>query len=211
MDRHASNTSNASNAHHPSSASETDALEPPPQLQPPPTEASVPPTTVPPKTMILSADKSSGFVFVRALRECQYGSVNLYKRVPYPLSPTTPCTVPERGESNGHDQDQGGVGGGAELKVMSEEVVIKELSKEMVYAMNARSHERPLQEVSAMQLLGEPGHMNVMRPMECLEDETKLYIVMPFYDGDLLDLIGNLKHKHLNEHTARHVFIQLIR
>ena len=93
---------------------------------------------------------------------------------------------------------------------MSEEVVIKELSKDMVYAMNARSHERPLQEVSAMQLLGEPGHRNVMRPMECLEDDTKLYIVMPFYDGDLLDLIGNLKHKHLNEHTARHVFIQLI-
>ena len=41
--------------------------------------------------------------------------------------------------------------------------------------------------------------------------DSKLYIVMPFYEGDLLDLIGKLKDKHLSEKGARHVFIQLMR
>jgi len=72
-----------------------------------------------------------------------------------------------------------------------------------------RTQENPLQEIAAMQHIGN-SHPNIMVQIESCCHEGNLYSIMDFVDGsELLDVV-NL-HGPLNEETAKHVFGQIVR
>lgn len=69
------------------------------------------------------------------------------------------------------------------------EVAIKIFSKAKMKQMENSSEERPLDELSAMQILG--GHPNIVSPIEYAEDAHFLYAIMEFCaGGELFDFIG---------------------
>ena len=73
--------------------------------------------------------------------------------------------------------------------VPRKEVAIKIFSKAKMKEMENISEERPLDELSAMQILGR--HPNIVSPIEYAEDDHFLYAVMEFCaGGELFDFIG---------------------
>jgi len=68
--------------------------------------------------------------------------------------------------------------------------------------------EDPQSEANVMRVLAEPGHPNVIRLHQVLEDVENLYIVMEFANGG--DLFDILRAGVLTEDWARHLFRQLV-
>ena len=75
-------------------------------------------------------------------------------------------------------------------------------------SMNKCRVEDPYVEAEIMRQLGVPGHRNVIRFVEMLEDERYLYIIMEFASqGALCELIMS---GVLNEGWTRNLFVQLV-
>lgn len=71
-----------------------------------------------------------------------------------------------------------------------------------------RVDEDALQEMAFMQQLSNPGHPNLLRLFECLEDRRHYYMVMEFVDGgELYDVLN--EQGRLNEAHAKHILRQL--
>jgi len=68
--------------------------------------------------------------------------------------------------------------------------------------------EDPQSEAEVMRVLAEPGHPNVIRLHQVLQDAEYLYIIMEFANGG--DLFDILRAGVLTEDWARHLFRQLV-
>jgi len=68
--------------------------------------------------------------------------------------------------------------------------------------------EDPQSEAEVMKVLAEPGHPNVIRLNQVLQDSEYLYIIMEFANGG--DLFDILRAGVLTEDWARHLFRQLV-
>ena len=118
---------------------------------------------------------------IRELRNCQFGKLVLYKAL------GTESVLSSPGTS----------------------ICVKQLDKAQI-ERRAHCHEKPLQEIRALQELSIPGHDAVMQPLEYLEDDHRIHIVMPFYAGDLLDFMGQQRDHRINEPLSRNIFRQLL-
>lgn len=101
------------------------------------------------------------------------------------------------------------------FQLTPEVVAVKAHSWELVRKWNGRHAENPLNEISAMQLLG-ANHPNVLGCHEVLFDGEYMNVVMPYCtSGDLLQLISSHKIKRpkfhgFQENEARYWFKQLL-
>lgn len=73
-----------------------------------------------------------------------------------------------------------------------------------------RHLENPIQEISAMQLIGN-YHPNVLGAIDVMQDENYLYTIMPYCPGgDLFGLITGEKNHSMDEQKARVWFRQIL-
>ena len=70
-------------------------------------------------------------------------------------------------------------------EVTAVRVAIKCISREIIAA--GTHAEDPLREIAAMQALYPPGHTNVLRLIECVQDPTTLFACLPFKEKGELD------------------------
>lgn len=92
-------------------------------------------------------------------------------------------------------------------------IAIKQLYKHCVESgrtLDGRAvRENPMQEIAVLALMGDPGHVNVMRLLHFLEDAERLYLVIEFLDGG--ELFGQVSaHGHASEEAARRYMWQVI-
>jgi len=70
--------------------------------------------------------------------------------------------------------------------------------------------ENPLDEISAMELLRCPGHVNVIDLIDYMQDNDYLYLVLPYCPGKDLFQRLEARGKPLSEHSARRILRQII-
>ena len=93
----------------------------------------------------------------------------------------------------------------------AEYVAIKRLCKSVVQdALERGLHENPYKEMLRMQTIGDNIH--VLSDRDCLQDDTHLYIVMPYCEESLVDCIPWTSQAHggLPEGEARNYFNQIL-
>lgn len=56
------------------------------------------------------------------------------------------------------------------VRVQGGNVAIKRMHRETIERRRGRTQEDPLKEIAAMQFISYPGHPNVLRQIECVED-----------------------------------------
>jgi len=85
---------------------------------------------------------------------------------------------------------------------------IKIYSKRTLRALQGRTAENPLVEITALQFIGDT-HPNIMGQIECCTDEDNIYSVMRFCPGgELFDFID--LHGPMGDSRARSMFRQLM-
>jgi serine/threonine protein kinase len=87
------------------------------------------------------------------------------------------------------------------------QVAIKVYGKARLRAMAQTTQERPLDELSTMQFIGQ--HPHVMSPVECCADTDYIYLIMEFCNGgELYDVVEELQS--LTENVARQYFRHIL-
>lgn len=87
-------------------------------------------------------------------------------------------------------------------------VAIKSTSKKMIKRKQHRTQENPLQEIGALQYIGNK-HPNVMGQRECLEDSEWIYSVMDYVDGgEVFEFVDS--NGAMEENKAREIFRQVL-
>lgn len=90
----------------------------------------------------------------------------------------------------------------------SEERAIKIYSKRTLRALQGRTAENPLVEITALQFIGD-SHPNIMGQIECCTDDDNIYSIMRYCPGgELFDFIDN--NGPLDSVLARSMFRQLL-
>lgn len=90
------------------------------------------------------------------------------------------------------------------------QVAIKCMSKERIRENTARITEDPMKEIAALQFLSQPGHPNVQRMIECVQDTENIYSICPFYrGGEMFDYLEN-RGGGFPETQAKSFFIQIL-
>lgn len=90
----------------------------------------------------------------------------------------------------------------------SDERAIKIYSKRTLRALQGRTAENPLVEITALQFIGD-NHPNIMGQIECCTDDDNIYSVMRYCPGgELFDFIDN--NGPLEVPLARSMFRQLL-
>mmetsp|Transcript_5599 Transcript_5599/g.8319 ORF Transcript_5599/g.8319 Transcript_5599/m.8319 type:complete len:354 (-) Transcript_5599:92-1153(-) len=88
------------------------------------------------------------------------------------------------------------------------EVAMKVSSKKEYRKLTGRTEEDPLNEISALQFIGN-GNPNIICMLECCEDEDHIYLIMPCYSGgELISFIHSFGV--FNESRARGMMKQLL-
>lgn len=87
-------------------------------------------------------------------------------------------------------------------------MAIKVYSKKILRALQGKTQENPLMEITALQYIGD-NHPNLMGQLECCTDEENIYSVMRYIKGgELFDYID--EHGPMDEKQARVMFLQLL-
>jgi serine/threonine protein kinase len=90
----------------------------------------------------------------------------------------------------------------------NEERAIKIYSKRTLRALQGRTAENPLVEITALQFIGD-NHPNIMGQIECCTDDDNIYSIMRYCPGgELFDFIDN--NGPLDSDLARSMFRQLL-
>lgn len=86
----------------------------------------------------------------------------------------------------------------------AEPVIIKARKKN-------RTNHNPLHEVGALQLLAEHRHNNIVHIIDCIQDDTYVYIVLPFYkEGDVLTPFEKHPEQGMDEAIVRNYLEQIV-
>lgn len=95
------------------------------------------------------------------------------------------------------------------VRVQGGNVAIKRMHRETIERRRGRTQEDPLKEIAAMQFISYPGHPNVLRQIECVEDAENIYSIMPYCNGgELFDHVA--ESGALEEEMARQLFLQIL-
>ncbi|CAN0401841.1 unnamed protein product, partial [Ascophyllum nodosum] len=146
---------------------------------------------------IKSSSKRAGFTLVsnatqraweavKPLRECQFGQVFLAVEVIH--------------TSSGR--------GWGRASSSPKYFAIKEMSTQKIRETRRRLYEDPLREVSVLQHLSREEHVNVLQCTEALRDQEGIYIVTPFFGGELFDVLT--EKGRFSEEEARPLFRQVL-
>lgn len=95
------------------------------------------------------------------------------------------------------------------------QVALKMMTKELINRAHAiatrerKPFENPIAELSTLQYLSQPGHPNLVRLVETLNDDTNLIPVLEYCDGgELYDVVTKSKAQKFDVPTAQHLFKQ---
>lgn len=98
--------------------------------------------------------------------------------------------------------------GGDNFARTETEVAIKVYSKKTLRALQGKTQENPLMEITALQFITD-DHPNIMGQIECCTDEDNIYSIMRFVKGgELFDYID--ESGPMSEPQAKSMFRQLI-
>lgn len=98
-------------------------------------------------------------------------------------------------------------GGDLFVRTLSQ-MAIKIYYKDTLRALQGRTEENPLREITALQFVGD-NHPNIMGQIECCADERNIYSIMRFCPGgELFDYIHD--QGPMLENEARPMFKQLL-
>lgn len=98
--------------------------------------------------------------------------------------------------------------GGDNFARTDSEVAIKVYSKKTLRALQGKTQENPLMEITALQFISD-AHPNIMGQIECCTDDDNIYSIMRFIKGgELFDFID--ESGPMQESQAKSMFRQLI-
>lgn len=131
------------------------------------------------------------YEFIRTLRKCIYGKVKHAVRLSLYCPETT----------------HGDQSGGRIYLRTTDEVAIKIMSKSIIE--RGECAENPMVELACQQYLASPGHPHVLSLVECLQDTSSIFAVMPFCaGGELFSCVET--HGAFGEVQAREYFVQIV-